>query len=202
MTELDTSVMPAAARAAADQAGRALAAVPADRLTAPTPCREYDVRALLDHLAWAAVLSQRSATRTAFEHDWTSALPAPFLAGLPVERWAAAIVPELDAAADAWADPAAWDGETLMGTAPMPAAVVGPMMLAEFVLHGWDLARAVGAPYDVAEELGRSTLAAVQPLVGMGREGGWYGPEVDVPADAPAFDRTLGLTGRDPAWRP
>jgi uncharacterized protein (TIGR03086 family) len=89
-----------------------------------------------------------------------------------------------------------------MGTAPMPAAVVGPMMLAEFVLHGWDLARAVGAPYDVTEELGRSTLAAVQPLVGMGREGGWYGPEVDVPAGAPAFDRTLGLTGRDPAWRP
>jgi hypothetical protein len=37
------------------------------------------------------------------------------------------------------------------------------MMLAEFVLHGWDLARAIGVPYDV-----------------------------------PA---TLGLSGRDPAWR-
>jgi uncharacterized protein (TIGR03086 family) len=201
MIELDISVLPAAVRAAADQAGRALAAVPADRLTAPTPCRDYDVRALLDHLAWAAVLSQRSATRTPFEPDWTGAVPAPFLSGLPAERWAAAIVPELAAAADAWADPAAWDGETLMGTAPMPAAVVGPMMLAEFVLHGWDLARAVGAPYDVADELGRSTLAAVQPLAGMGRDGGWYGAEVDVPADAPAFDRALGLTGRDPAWR-
>jgi hypothetical protein len=69
-----------------------------------------------------------------------------------------------------------------MGTAPMPAAVVGPMMLAEFVLHGWDLARAVGAPYDVAGELGEVTLAAVQPLATMGRDGGWYGPEVAVPS--------------------
>jgi len=44
-------------------------------------------------------------------------------------------------------------------------------------------------------------LIAVAPLAQMGRDGGWYDPEVPVPADAPAFDRALGLTGRDPAWR-
>jgi uncharacterized protein (TIGR03086 family) len=200
MTQLHTTPMTTAVRDAAAQAGRVLTAVPADRIPAPTPCQDYDVRALLDHLAWAAVLSQRAATRTPFEHDWSSGEPAPFLAGVPVERWGAAIATELGAAADAWTDPAAWDGDTLIGTAPMPAAVVGPMMLAEVVLHGWDLARAVGAPYEVADELGRVVLAAVQQLAPMGRDGGWYGPEVPVPADASAFDRALGLTGRDPDW--
>jgi hypothetical protein len=34
----------------------------------------------------------------------------------------------------------------------------------------------------------------------QGREMGLYGPQVTVPADAPALDRVLGLTGRDPAW--
>jgi uncharacterized protein (TIGR03086 family) len=190
-----------AVRAASDLAAGPLRAVTADQLTAATPCGDYDVRALVDHLAWAAVLSQRAATRMPLEHDWSSLTPAPFLDGVPVERWAAAVPAELDTAADAWADPAAWEGETLMGTTPMPAEVVGPLMLAEFVLHGWDLARAVGAPYEVSEELGEATLAAVQPVAQMGRDGGWYGPEVPVPADAPAFDRALGLTGRDPAWR-
>lgn len=190
-----------AVRAASDLAAGPLRAVTADQLTAATPCGDYDVRALVDHLAWAAVLSQRAATRVPLEHDWSSLTPAPFLDGLPVEQWAAAVPAELDTAADAWADPAAWEGETLMGTTPMPAEVVGPLMLAEFVLHGWDLARAVGAPYEVPEELGAATLAAVQPVAQMGRDGGWYGPEVPVPADAPAFDRALGLTGRDPAWR-
>jgi uncharacterized protein (TIGR03086 family) len=190
-----------AVRAASDLAAGPLRAVTADQLTAATPCGDYDVRALVDHLAWAAVLSQRAATRMPLEHDWSSLTPAPFLDGVPVERWAAAVPAELDTAADAWADPAAWQGETLMGTTPMPAEVVGPLMLAEFVLHGWDLARAVGAPYEVPAELGAATLAAVQPVAQMGRDGGWYGPEVPVPADAPAFDRALGLTGRDPAWR-
>jgi uncharacterized protein (TIGR03086 family) len=198
MTE--TQIIPSAVRAASDLAAGPLRAVTTEQLTARTPCADYDVRALIDHLAWAAVLSQRSATRTPFEHDWSSLTPPPFLDGLPVEQWAAAVPAELDTAADAWADPAAWEGETLMGSAPMPAEVVGPMMLAEFVLHGWDLARAIGFSYEVPAELGEATLAAVQPLASMGRDGGWYGPEVAMPADATAFDRALGLTGRDPDW--
>ena len=199
MTEIQSPTT--AVRAASDLAAGPLRAVPPDRLSAPTPCADFDVRTLVDHLAWAAVLSQRSATRTRFEHDWSSVTPAPFLDGLPVERWAAAVPAELDTAADAWADPAAWEGETLMGTDAMPADVVGPMMLAEFVLHGWDLARAIGAPYDVPAELGETVLASVGPLAQMGRDGGWYGAEVPVPPDASAFDRALGLTGRDPGWR-
>jgi uncharacterized protein (TIGR03086 family) len=199
MTE--THILPSAVRQASDLAAGPLRAVTPAQLTAPTPCADYDVRTLVDHLAWAAVLSQRAATRTPFEHDWSSLTPAPFLDGVPVERWAAAVPAELDAAADAWADPAAWEGETQVGPTPMPAEVVGPMMLAEFVLHGWDLARAVGAPYDVPADLGDAVLAAVQPLAQMGRDGGWYGAEVPVPDDAPAFDRALGLAGRDPAWR-
>jgi uncharacterized protein (TIGR03086 family) len=203
MTDTSASLSPAAGvRAAAELAAAAVATVPAGYWSAPTPCPDYDLRTLVDHLAWGAVLSQGSATRTPFEHDWSSGQPAPFLDGKAPEDWADALAPELDAAADAWADPAAWEGDTVMGSAPMPASVVGPMMLAEFVLHGWDVARSVGAPYEVAPDLGEAVLAAVQPLAGMGRDGGWYGPEVPVAADAPAFDRALGLTGRDPSWLP
>jgi uncharacterized protein (TIGR03086 family) len=197
-----TETIPAtqAVRTAAELAAGAVAGIVPDRLGDPTPCGDYDLQALVEHLAWAALLSQRAATRTRLEHDWSVPAPPPFLADVPAERWGEAIGAELAAAADAWADPAAWQGETVMGTTPMGAEVVGPMMLAEFVLHGWDVARARGAAYAVPDALGVLTLAAVEGMAQMGRDGGWYGPEVPVPADAPSFDRALGLSGRDPGW--
>ncbi len=32
-----------------------------------------------------------------------------------------------------------------------------------------------------------------------GREG-FFGPVLDIPADAPLLDRVIGLSGRDPSW--
>ena len=202
MTNAPLPSAPAHVRAAADLAAGAVAAVRPGQWTLPTPCTDYDVRAEVDHLAWAVLLAQRAAARTPLDRDWSTPEPAPFLAGLDPAEWAPVLAAELRAAADAWADPGAWEGETVMGATPMAASFVGPMMLAEFALHGWDVARAVGAPYAVPDELGVAVLAAVEPLAPMGLDGGWFGPEVPVPADAPAFDRALGLAGRDPAWTP
>jgi uncharacterized protein (TIGR03086 family) len=189
-------------RTAAELAASAVAAIGPDRWAAATPCADYDLRTLVDHLAWGAVLSRCAAERTPLDRDWSNPQPPPFLAGLAPEQWAPAIERELRVAADAWATPGAWDGDTVMGTTPMPASLVGPMMLAEFAVHGWDVARTVGAPYEVPDELGRVVLVAVEGMATMGRDGGWYGPEVPVPDDAPAFDRALGLAGRYPAWAP
>jgi uncharacterized protein (TIGR03086 family) len=187
-------------RSAAELAASAVAAAGPDRWSAATPCTDYDLRTLLDHLAWAAVLAQNAATRTRLDKDWSRPGPPPFLEGLPEEEWPAALQRELRAAAEAWAAPGTWDGDTVMGATPMPASIVGPMMLAEFAVHGWDVARTVGADVEVPDDLGRAVLTAVEGMAQMGRDGGWYGPEVPVPADAPAFDRALGLAGRDPAW--
>ena len=64
-----------------------------------------------------------------------------------------------------------------------------------------DLARATGQPYDPDPR----DVAAILPfLEAFGSEQGvpgLFGPAVPVPDDAPAFDRALGLSGRDPAWR-
>jgi uncharacterized protein (TIGR03086 family) len=73
------------------------------------------------------------------------------------------------------------------------------------LLHGWDLARATGQPFTCDPVSTAAVLAftgaAAEPEQAASREGP-FGRVIDVPADAPAFDRVLGLAGRDPAWTP
>jgi uncharacterized protein (TIGR03086 family) len=77
--------------------------------------------------------------------------------------------------------------------------------LDELVIHGWDVARAMGQPYDVDA----ASLGAVHGFVAQFSEpgmeearAGLFGPVVEVPEDAPMLDRVIGLTGREPGWSP
>jgi uncharacterized protein (TIGR03086 family) len=168
----------------------------------PSPCTDYTVAKVVDHLAFGLLLAHRAATREPWPAEWAFDAPAPLLAGVPAQERGAVFAREAQATARAWEQPQVWEGDSHMGGSPMPAAAIGSMMTAEFALHGWDVARATGQTLDVPPALGDAVLAAVEQIAGMGRDGGWFGAEVPVPADAPAFHRALGLSGRDPSWTP
>jgi uncharacterized protein (TIGR03086 family) len=67
------------------------------------------------------------------------------------------------------------------------------------VVHGWDLATALGLPFDARPEDVAACAAWVEAFQPP-RDGGLFGPIVPVPDDAPPLDRLLGLAGRNPAW--
>ena len=166
-----------------------------DQLGAPTPCAEFDVRKLVNHLLfWGPSLN--AAARKA-------PVPPPAAAESDVDLtagdWAADLRAQLRDRAAAWGEPSAWTGTTTVGgTQEMPAETSGALVLGETVLHTWDLARATGqAPSWDAELLAfiHDDLVRTAP---MGRDMGLYGPEVPVPSDAPLIERILGLTGRTP----
>jgi uncharacterized protein (TIGR03086 family) len=173
-----------------------------DRYDAPTPCADYTVRDVVNHLAFGFLLAHRSGTREPWDAAWSGEDRTPYLVGLPEGEWARACADEAAATARAWADPAAWEGESNMGGAPMPAALIGAMMTAEFAVHAWDLAVATGRPVEVPDGLGAVVLDGVEAMAPAGREGGWFGAEVAVPADARPFERALAASGRDPRWTP
>ncbi|MBA3250347.1 MAG: hypothetical protein H0T66_08615 [Geodermatophilaceae bacterium] len=54
----------------------------------------------------------------------------------------------------------------------------------------------------VDPDTAEAALRVVTETAELGRQMGAYGPEVPVSPDATAFDRALGLAGRDPNWRP
>ena len=129
--------------------------------------------------------------------------PAPAAASGAPAAPAADLESQIELLVAAWSVPAAWQGTTTMG-GPMelPATMVGARVLDELVVHGWDLARATGQDPAWDGELLDFVHQQVAETAAMGREMHAYGPEVAVPATAPLLDRTLGLTGRDPFWKP
>lgn len=170
-----------------------------DHLDAPTPCAEYDVRKLVNHiLFWGPSLEGAARKET---------VPPPATVESDVDLadadWAASLLAHTDRIVDAWNEPGAWDGTTHMG-GPMelPASMVGGMVVAELALHGWDLARATGQHPTWDDELLEYLCAEIAQYAEQGREMGVFGPEVVMPPAAAILDRTLGLTGRDPAWKP
>ena len=166
----------------------------------PSPCSDYAVRDVVNHLAFGFLLAHRSATREPWDPAWNPADRTPYLMGVPEEQWAQACADEAAATARAWDDPAAWEGEASMGGAPMPAAVIGTMMTAEFAVHAWDLAVATGRSVEVPDGLGAVVRKGVAAMAPAGRDGGWFGAEVPVPADAALFEQALAASGRDPRW--
>ncbi len=94
---------------------------------------------------------------------------------------------------------------TQAGGVTLPAEVAGHVALHELVLHGWDIARASGQPFDSDPGTLHTCLesvSAMYPPDRPERREGVFGPAVEVPADAELVDRVVGLAGRDPAWKP
>jgi uncharacterized protein (TIGR03086 family) len=70
--------------------------------------------------------------------------------------------------------------------------------LTELVVHGWDLAKATGQPFDLAEPTLGACYEHVAEFVPNAPVPGLWGPPVQVPGDAPLLDRLVAITGRTP----
>lgn len=186
-------------RPATDRMKRLVAGLDDDQLALPTPCAEATVGDLVDHLGMFASNFAKVARKELDEISSTP--PAAFDAGNLEAGWRARIAADLDALAEAWSIEEAWNGTTWVGGMNMPADMVGVVALDELVIHGWDLSVATGQAYDPPGEEVEATIAFVSQFDAP-RDGRLFGPVVDVAADAPTFDRLLGLTGRDPRWLP
>ncbi|MDX6318576.1 MAG: hypothetical protein QOD35_1976 [Nocardioidaceae bacterium] len=173
-----------------------------ESLTAPTPCDGTSVAGMLDHLMGLSLAFTWGARKA--PEGSSSGPPRASAESLPPD-WRAVLPRRLDELAEAWRDPAAWQGTTSVAGVSMPGDQMGVVALDEVVMHGWDLARATGQPFSCdpasAEAVLQFTAITAQPENAAMRDG-LFGPVVAVPDDASAFDKALGLAGRDPDWTP
>lgn len=183
--------------AAAVEAARVVAgAANTKTLEQPTPCTDWDLRTLLNHMIlWTSY----SAERRAYGESVAEELMSKDFTAEP--GYAQAYQTQLAKAVDAWSKPEAWAGDrNVMGSAT-PAADIAAMLIAEMVLHGWDIAEATGQDYRCDDAVARNVLKTVEAQGELFRQYQGFAAIVPVPDDATAFDRALALSGRDPDYK-
>jgi uncharacterized protein (TIGR03086 family) len=185
---------------AARELTRLVRGVRDDQLGAATPCPDYTLGDLVEHVHGLA-----SAFRMAADKETVaggSPPPAGDARRLP-EHWRDEIAQRLDALVTAWAKEDAWRGTTHIAGFDAPAESVAMTALNELVVHGWDVARASGqtlALDNVSVPPGLGFAEILSGPAGDVMRGTAFGPPVPVPPDATPLDRILGANGRDPNW--
>ncbi len=164
-------------------------------LAAPTPCVEWDIRALLGHLG-ESVAGLEEGLRTGFLDD-----PRP--AASPGDPGADPIGVLRDLAAGLlYACYAGGHAErfVVVGGLPLPAGIVACTGAVEIAVHGWDVTAALGRGGGIPPGLA-ARLLELCPLLVAGREG-LFAAAVPVSRSASPGDRLLGYLGRDPGAPP
>jgi uncharacterized protein (TIGR03086 family) len=187
--------------AATNELARIVGGVRDDQLLNPTPCPEATLGDLLDHADGLSLAFTMAATKQIPPSG--SQGPSADASRLGTE-WRTRIPTRLAGLAAAWCEPQAWVGMTEAGGLQMPAEVAGVVALNEVIVHGWDIAVASGQTYRCDDELVAAARSFVQSSVDQNPNGtpGLFGPPVALPESASPLDQLIGLTGRDPGWRP
>ena len=178
-----------------EQLGRAFDAVAglisnirADQWSAPTPCTDWTVRQVVNHLTgmnrvFAALLaSQPPPPRPSADHieadpagayrDSAAALQAAFGRPGVLER--------------------AYQGP--LGTATGAERL--KIRLYDLLAHGWDIAQATGQPADLPDDLAAQSLAFARTQLAEQARPGRFGPAQIVAEQAPAIERLVAFLGR------
>ena len=176
-----------------DLTGGLIPQVRGDQWTAPTPCSEWQVRALVDHLVVGNVLYAGLLAGQVSMQDVARLREGDHLGDRPVEAYRQSASTVVAASEQ----PGVLERPVTLPFGRVPGAVALHLRMVEVLVHGWDLAQAVGLPVrfpdDVVEQEIEFSRQALPQLPADRRP---FGPSQPVPDDAPPIDRLAALLGR------
>ncbi|WP_189213131.1 MULTISPECIES: TIGR03086 family metal-binding protein [Actinokineospora] len=159
---------------------------------APTPCTEWTVRDLVNHVTrehlWAPYLL-RGATIAEVGDRFDGDVLGPD----PVDTWVKAATGSIDA----FHQRGALVGQVHTSGGPINADEYAWQMIFDLTIHAWDLARGAGLDEHLNPDLVMTVTDELSPYFPV-----WYGAILDhpvpTPVDADPQDRLIAATGRQP----
>lgn len=166
-----------------DETEAAIASVAPGQEHLPTPCTDFDVARVVDHLVgWASSFALR------LNGGPVTGDPNDFRAG-------ATPATEFHQAGQAILAAYREGGEE---SQKLPIGI----LIMEFLVHGWDLATATGSPVTFRPDAADLALATGKQMLAPEYRGAGktFGDEVEVSDAAGPVDRLVAFLGRDPGW--
>jgi uncharacterized protein (TIGR03086 family) len=167
-----------------------VANVDTSQFGAPTPCPEFDVRALLNHMIGGNFLFVKVASGEPGE-------PVPANGDFVRNDALAPFRESAEAVSNAWSDPSVLERTVHLSFGDLPGAVAIGIHTVETIVHGWDLATATGQPTELDPELYAVAWQNCKDIDDSFRGSGRpFGPAVTAPAGASDTARLVAWLGR------
>ncbi|MER7047274.1 TIGR03086 family metal-binding protein [Streptomyces jumonjinensis] len=175
--------------------GERVHAVRADQWDEPTPCTDWSVRDLVNHLTaeqlWVPALVTEGSTTEEIE-EAGDAYDGDVLGKRPRATWDSAA----RAAHRAFAEPGALKRMVWLSYGETPAVAYCSQMITDAVVHSWDLSRAIGASERLPDALVAFALEEVTPYASGLSASGLFAPPIEPPPGDSHQTRLLALLGR------
>jgi uncharacterized protein (TIGR03086 family) len=183
-----------------------VSAVTAEDLAKATPCAGWNLADLLTHMTvqhrgFAAAARGQGADLAIWQPDTV----AEAVRADPVGAYSAAAADVIDSFAGADVLDAPFALPELAPTGTFPGAMAIGFHYVDYVVHGWDVARTIGRPFELPADVvaGALPLALAVPDGDFRTfEGAVFAPPLPSTDQGDDFDRILTYLGRSPQWKP
>lgn len=150
----------------------------------PTPCAEFTVHQLADHLLDGIEMLTRAAGGS----------PDVIRQG-PLETVVATAAQQAN---EAWARRGT-EGTVVVAAGEIPATVAAAILSIEYLVHAWDFAQATGQQVHVSGEVVDYVSSIASPIIAGARAHGAFAAEVSSGPDANVLERLVAFSGRSAA---
>ncbi len=168
-----------------------VAGIASDKWNAPTPCDEWDVRALVNHIVVGNLWAAELATGHTID-EIGDRLDGDHLGTSPLDAYDQSA----DAAASAFDAPGALDAPCAVSYGPVPGSVYAGHRFVDVLIHGWDVAVATAQPPTLAADLVAACWDVINPQLAQLRASGMFGSETKRPGSVDPQTRLLETLGR------